>query len=143
LSSSEKVEPFSFINDSILINNYKSKLTLSQRSSYYYWRAIRNLIYYSDDKNLYEKSVSYFTPEKSDYLSDLNKFSYPFIFAMIILIISIIIYLVLRFFLKKFLGPKGEIEKIYKYITYLFLLFGFLLSFIFLCIAIHNIGKSK
>ena len=41
------------------------------------------------------------------------------------------------------MGPKGEIEDTYDYITYIFLIFGFLSSFILLCIAIHNIGKSK
>lgn len=143
LPSSVKKEPFSFFNDTIQINIYNSTLSLSQRNSYYYWRAIRNLIYYSDDKNQYEKSILYFTPEKSNYLSELNEFGYPFYIAAVLLAISIILYLILRFLFKYCTGPKGEIEDTYDYITYIFLIFGFLSSFILLCIAIHNIGKSK
>ena len=143
LSSSVKKDPFIFFDDTIQINIYNSTLSLSQRNSYYYWRAIRNLIYYPDNKNLYEKSIPYFTPEKKNYLSELNEFGYPFYIAAALLTISIILYLILRFLFKYCTGPKGEIEDIYDYITYIFLIFGFLSSFILLCIAIHNIGKSK
>lgn len=140
--SSQEENNWTIYNNSITINNYKSNLTDEQRESYYYWIGLRNSFYYSRDTNQLEKLVKYFTPEEEDYYSNLFSFSVPFIICAAVVIVLFLVYLVKRFLLKGCRGPKIY-TKSYDHVTYFFLITGFAVGFISLCVTIHNARKSK
>jgi flagellar biogenesis protein FliO len=117
-------------------------LTEEERDNYFYWVGLRNSFYFSEDSNQLEKLVKYFTPEEEDYYSNLFSFSVPFIICAAVVIVLFLFYLVKRFLLKGCKGPKIY-TKSYDHVTYFFLITGFAVGFISLCVTIHNARKSN
>lgn len=129
-------------NNSIVLNSYNSKMNDTLRDNYYYWIGLRNSFYFSENSNQLEKLVKYFTPEEKDYYKDLFTFSAPGFICCGAVIVIFFIYIVKRFLLKGCRGPKIEMKS-YHYITYFFIVSGFLLGIIFLSLTIYNSGESK
>ena len=141
-SFQEKEKNWTIFNNSIIINSYVSKLSETQRDSYYYWVGLRNSFYYYDNPDQLEKLVKYFTPEEEGYYSTLFSFSIPSFICAIAVIVCFIVYLVKRFLLKGCQGPKIY-TKSYDQITYFFIITGVAIGLISLIVTIYNAGKSK
>ena len=141
-SFQDQQDNWTIYNNSIIINSYVSGLTEEERENYFYWVGLRNSFYFSEDSNQLEKLVKYFTPEEEDYYSNLFSFSVPFIICAAVVIVLFLVYLVKRFLLKGCRGPKIY-TKSYDHVTYFFLITGFAVGFISLCVTIHNARKSK
>ena len=129
-------------NNTITINTYQSSLNHTQRNqSYYYWIGVRNDYYYSDATML-EKMVKYFTPEEENYYSNLFGFSVPLFICAGILVFFLLVYLVMRFLLKGCQGPK-IIENSFVLQTKIILIFGGVVSIVFLITTTVYAAKSK
>ena len=142
VASTFQHENWTIFNNSITINSLKSGLTDEQRDDYFYWVGLRNSFYYYDDPDQLEKLAHYFTPENDDYYSNLFSFSAPGFICAGAVFIVLIVYLVKRFLMNGCKGPK-IIIKSYHYITYFFLITGFLVGIICLSGTIHNSRISK
>jgi len=145
-SKSEEKENFTFwkdINGEIHLNESDYGLNDSERAEYYYYIGLRNTFYYpdSDDVQL-EKLEKYFSPEESNYYSQLFRFCIPGFLAAAAVVVIFIVYLVKRFILKGCRGPK-VIVKSYHHTTYFLLISGFLVGVISLSFTMNYSAISK
>ena len=141
-TSQEENNNWTFYNNSITINTYKSKLTEEQRDSYYYWIGLRNSFHYIGDYNQLEKLVKYFTPENDNYYKTVFNFSVPGLVLAGVALLVFFIYLIQRFILKGCAGPK-IVEDSYHNITYFLIVFGCIAGLTFHIFVIYNASKSK
>jgi hypothetical protein len=131
-------QPYQDIIQSI---NYKSKLTDEQRGQtskgYYYWVNYKNS-FNAESSSKLAKLTKYYEPENENYYTNLNKYGIPFHSISGLFALLLIIYLIMRFFMGYFKGPKTHISNWYGYFSWLLIIFGFFSAIILFCLSLSN-----
>jgi hypothetical protein len=87
--------------------------------------------------------TSYFSPEQEGYYGQVLKSGAIFYFLACLFGLLMIIYVIMRFGLKKFLGPKGEQDKSYIRYTIAIGVIGFGLSLGFMTCSLIKVNHIK
>lgn len=115
--------------------------TEKMREEYYYWIKFKNSFTYDkDQKAMLARS---FKPETSGYVaSNLGKAWFMYLLAGIFGAF-LILYLVGRFVLNKFKGPKSHISPWFGRVSWLFIIIGFVCTMVFYSITLSKSLKIK
>ena len=102
--------------DVLQVYVYNSSLSQDQRNEYLFWVKYKNS--FNSDTDKLAKLTKYFAPESPTYYNDIYNCGWPFYTLGGLFTFALVYYLIVRFLLGWFLGPKQHITHWFAYFSY-------------------------
>lgn len=117
------------------------KLTSEQRDEFKYWVGLSNTINF--DESEYKNIAIAFNPQDDGYNAGTLKYSWFAFLMAAVFGVFLILYLIGRFLLNKFKGPKTFIDENYKRLTWISFIIGIIGAITFLSLTMVYSNRIK